>query len=70
MDRMRNTIVGRGLFGLAVLGALGFGASQAAAAPRSSTGKEAYCSYLSCRNMCIAAGRPSGYCESGICLCD
>ena len=70
MSRVRNKMVGRGLFGLAVLGALAFGSTQAASSPTTSIQKAAACTYLSCRNMCIAAGRPSGYCEYGICLCD
>ena len=71
MNRVRNTMVGRGLFGLGVLGALAFGASQAAAAPTSNQ-KTASCTYIGCRNMCIAAGYSRGFCDPlyGFCSCD
>ena len=69
MRRAHNKLVGRGLFGLAVLGALAFGATEAASSP-TRTAEAASCTYIGCRNLCKAIGRPSGYCESGICLCD
>ena len=58
----------RGAFGLAVAGALGFGAAQAVAAPP--TAERAVCNDRLCNRVCQTAGFIGGFCGSdGSCNC-
>ncbi|HEX2092101.1 MAG TPA: hypothetical protein VHG28_06845 [Longimicrobiaceae bacterium] len=61
--------IGRVLFGAAVLGALGLGASQAFAStePRDATARA--CNDSTCFNNCVARGYDSGECIRGFCRC-
>ena len=63
MSRTLKTTV-KALFGAAVVGALGLGATQAVAAPPSA-GERAYC-YPSCEQQCD--GNP-WICAGGECFC-
>lgn len=59
----------RGVFGLALLAALGFGATQALAAPASAEAKGAgRCTDQYCKKACAPF---YGYCDyrSGLCAC-
>ncbi|HEY0015684.1 MAG TPA: hypothetical protein VGC13_05175 [Longimicrobium sp.] len=70
MRLVRNTVVGRGLFGLAMVAALAFGASQAAAAPAAEKSAERACGPTWCNNICIRGGFEGGYCYGGYdCVC-
>jgi len=65
---MRTITAGwkRAAFGLAVAGALGFGGTQAAAAPREAETQNAACNATACRNTCPQYG---GAWVSGRCIC-
>ncbi|HEU4451858.1 MAG TPA: hypothetical protein VFR81_02325 [Longimicrobium sp.] len=53
-------------FGIAVAGALGFGATQAMAAPREAETETMACGATACRNACPQYG---GTWVSGRCIC-
>ncbi|HEX2188064.1 MAG TPA: hypothetical protein VHG51_04165 [Longimicrobiaceae bacterium] len=75
MTRTRGwTTIRGGLLALAFAGAMGFGATQALAAPEQA--RTASCSRLSgptfddgCDQQCRASGFDFGYCHSGVCVC-
>lgn len=70
MDRVRNTTVGRGLFGMVVLAALAFGAREATATPAAGAATARVCSPTRCNSLCIKAGYETGYCYGGYdCVC-
>jgi len=52
----------RGVFGAAVLSALGFGVSGVLATPAEASGP--YCVPRECRENCIADGAPGGSCNT------
>jgi len=63
-----------GLFSGAVLAVLGFGATQAFAAPAAEADAKA-CSFTACRRYCVdtcppGSGSCFGYCEGGECVCE
>lgn len=64
------TKVRNGVLAASMLGALGFGASQALAAPAEAE-KAAACSQNACNRQCEAQFGPfaSGFCENGVCQC-
>ena len=66
----------RGLLGAALLGSLGFGASQALATPREAAGTDGTCLYGDpgarsyCRSWCQSEGYRDGACaRQGFCAC-
>ena len=68
MRRIGN--VGRGVFGTAVLIALGFGVFGAVATPAAAS--TAFCTVQTlpqCKADCIAAGARTGTCSAGECEC-
>lgn len=65
------TFLRNGLFPLAMVLSLGFGASQSLAAPASAAAARA-CDELQCRRSCLALGHPYGACGAGageVCHC-
>lgn len=70
MNRVRSGLAGPGVFGLAVMAALAFGAHQAAAAPVASAGAVRACSNTQCNALCQRIGGDYGYCYGGYdCVC-
>lgn len=67
MDKIGK--VGRGLFGVAVLSALGLGATQAFAGSPAPAERAFTCDDRECYRQCIANGIRSGYCSDGECVC-
>lgn len=65
------TTVRRGVFGAAAAASLGFGATQALAAPAPATGGEKVCDEAVCDRVCDLANRGlGGFCSSaGLCVC-
>lgn len=61
--------ISRGLFGIAVLGALGAGATQALARSPAPAERAFTCDERECYRQCIANGIRSGYCSDGECVC-
>lgn len=60
--------LGRAAFGLAVAGALGVGATQAVASPRTNAGTPAACNFTNCSIPCQELGYDGGRClENGDC---
>jgi len=64
------TKVRNGLLAASMLGALGFGATQALAAPAAAE-EAAACTQQGCNARCEAQFGPfaSGFCENGVCQC-
>lgn len=69
MTRIRK--IGRGLFGVAVLAAMGLGVTQAFAEPASAAQVSAVraCSRFLCHADCKGKGASSGECIGGMCEC-
>jgi hypothetical protein len=61
---LRNT-----LCSLALVSALGFGASQALASPQPAKTGAAACSPSYCNSYCLRNGYAEGYCAGGQCYC-
>lgn len=58
------------LFGAAVAAALGFGATQALAAPAADAGAQQVCNAQLCNRICQAIGTIGGTCTpDGSCVC-
>lgn len=64
------TILRKGLFTLAMALSLGFGASQALAAPADGAAAARLCDELKCRRSCLALGYQYGACSAGAEVCD
>ncbi len=60
--------IGRGLFGVAILSALGVGVTQVFAAP-APTRTEAACNRFLCMSDCYGKGATHGECIGGECVC-
>ena len=60
--------IGRGLFGVAVLSALGVGVTQAFAEPAPAPGMRA-CNRVLCMADCAGKGATRGECLGGECVC-
>lgn len=60
--------IGRGLFGVAVLSALGVGVTEAFATP-ALPDAESSCRPLLCRSDCYGKGANDGQCIGGECVC-
>ena len=56
-----------GIFALAMVAALAFGAAQAFAAPGAE--EERACNGGQCKRDCIRAGFDGGFCDQGGCIC-
>ncbi len=54
--------IGRGLFGVAVLSALGLGATQALAMPRMEMSAKRACVFSECQDFCVGLGYDAGRC--------
>jgi hypothetical protein len=67
----RMTTARRGVFGVATAAALGFGATQALAAPASAVRGARVCDEAVCDRVCDLTNRGlGGFCSSaGICVC-
>lgn len=67
---MRRTMRGmRGaLFGVAVAGALGFGAREALAVPQQQA-TPLRCDSATCNQLCTTIGFGNGFCSRGSCFC-
>ncbi len=63
MHRTRN-----GVLGAALVGALGFGATQALAAPGEAA-QGPVCNTVDCRQLCRTLGYAEGFCSRGGCFC-
>lgn len=63
------TKVGRGLFAVAVLSALGAGTTQAFAEPRLDPDASRTCYPMQCRQGCSEVGYRTGQCIDGLCEC-
>jgi hypothetical protein len=69
-------ILRQGVLGMAVAGALGFGASQAFAGPRLAPPdyicipNDPYWSDIRCNNNCVSRGYSGGQCNTGYTLCE
>ena len=64
-----TTLARNTLYGLLVGGALGFGATQVAAAPAPPADEARACTEQGCRNQCRAVSAYDGRCYNGQCLC-
>lgn len=65
MQRIRH-----GVFGMVMAGALGFGATQALAAPETRPAQQVpRCDSAFCDRVCKLAGAPGGFCSRGSCFC-
>lgn len=60
--------IGRGLFGIAVLGALAFGATAALPAPAEAVSRTHWCT--ECRDNCLASGASGWSCNAMDVSCD
>ncbi len=58
----------RGVLGAAVAVALGFGATQALAAPALDAPRQG-CNLVDCNKLCRTLGRSGGLCSRGSCFC-
>jgi len=68
MSRIRK--IGRGLFAVAVLGALSLGATQAFATPRTEpAARGLFCLPGPCNRNCVNQGYAAGGCVDGVCEC-
>lgn len=62
--------LGRRLFGLTFVLALGFGATQAIAAPAAAGKVAKACDFLTCDEQCISQGYQAGMCTyKDVCRC-
>jgi hypothetical protein len=59
----------RGLFGLAMAAALGFGGAQAFASPGAAAAERVCTNSAACKRDCIARGFDGGFCDQGGCMC-
>jgi hypothetical protein len=67
MTRIRRSIC-IGVFAAGTAAALGFGAAQAFAAPRTAT-RAAVCGDERCDAICVSRGFAYGDCSTGACRC-
>ena len=65
---MRIKAVRNGLFAAVLAGSLGFGASQAMAAPAAESAART-CSAIQCTGYCVNQGADGGVCSNNKCLC-
>ena len=57
------------MFAAAIVASLGFGATQALAAPDGGARKAQICAATACNNLCVSMGYTCGRCVNGKCLC-
>ena len=60
--------IGRGLFGITMLGALALGVTQAFATPALASA-ESSCRPFLCKSDCYGKGANDGQCIDGVCVC-
>lgn len=58
----------RAVLGAAVAASLGFGATQALAAPEAEAPRQG-CNLVDCDRLCRTLGYPGGLCSRGSCFC-
>ena len=67
---MKITTVRRCVFGAGTVVALGFGATQALAAPAQASAAEGVCNARLCDRLCQSVGSIGGVCNpDGFCVC-